>query len=332
MRAQARALVTGVVCFATACGGGLYEYSSGSTNGAARAAPPGPPPPAGEVDEFRFRTGEEEARATKAPPADLASAERMLRTEVTSARVAAEEDAAPRFGGGDWDDDEAWGAGDERAESEPLAQLDETAPDASLTPPAAAQETEAEVESDAIDTSGPLLVYTAHLVLGVYEVRATQESAIEQIRAMGGFVARQTETVLVLRVPAARFQDALAAVGPLGDLISRTIDVADVTEEFRDVAIRLRNAEAMRDRLEALLQRAENVEDALAVERELQRLTELIEVLKGRQRYLADRITLSTVILQFQPLRSGDVTQPDVFRLPFDWLDDLGLQNLLRLR
>jgi hypothetical protein len=87
----------------------------------------------------------------------------------------------------------------------------------------------------------------------------------------------------------------------------------------------------MRERLERLLARADAVEDALAIERELQRLTDVIELLKGRQRYLTDQIRFSTITIVFQAL-STEPTGPDGFTLPFDWLGELGLSNLMRLQ
>jgi hypothetical protein len=105
----------------------------------------------------------------------------------------------------------------------------------------------------------------------------------------------------------------------------------DVSEEFRDLQIRIQNSEAMRDRLEQLLRQANNVEQALQVERELERITELIETMKGRLRFLADRVAYSTITVLFQPRPRETLEDPDSFRLPFPWLDQLGLRNLLNL-
>lgn len=186
--------------------------------------------------------------------------------------------------------------------------------------------------SDAIDLSGELLVYRADFVVAVYEVERTREGLIEAARELGGFVATVRDLEVVVRVPAARFEELLARVRDSGDVLGRNVQVSDVGEEFRDLAIRVRNAEAMRERLEALLAGAQSVEEALAVERELQRITESIERMKGRQRHLADQIRYSTVSVEFRERRGPTVEQPDEFRLPFTWLRELGLANLMRLR
>jgi len=186
--------------------------------------------------------------------------------------------------------------------------------------------------TDARDDSGPLLIYTATLYMAVFEVRATQAALIERARSAGGFLFQQTDDRLVLRVPAARFEAFLEGVGELGDVLHREVQAQDVGEEFRDVAIRIRNLEVTRQRVEALLAQAANVEQALAVQRELERITTELEALRGRQRYLADRLALSTITFVFQPRPRELVEQPEIFALPFGWLDQLGLSTLLEVR
>jgi hypothetical protein len=185
--------------------------------------------------------------------------------------------------------------------------------------------------TDAVEAGGPLLIYTGDFTLGVYAVGETQERIIEAIRQLGGHVSQRNDAMLVVRVPAARFEAAIESIEQAGDVLGRNVQATDVSEEFRDLEIRIRNAEAMRDRLEQLLGRANDVTAALAIERELQRLTEYIETMKGRQRFLADRISLSTITIRFQALGT-EGSGRDGFTLPFPWLDEIGLSNLMRLQ
>ena len=178
----------------------------------------------------------------------------------------------------------------------------------------------------------PLLIYTAEIYLAVYEVAPTQKAVIQHARELGGYLARQSDQEVVVRVPAHRFTDALERVEKLGDVLHRDVQAQDVSEEYRDLSIRLRNAEVVRARLEGLLEQAKNVEDALAVQRELAKVTETIETMKGRLRFLQDRIAFSTITVRFSPREREPVGAPDVYRLPFPWLDELGLHSLLNLR
>ncbi len=293
--------------FALGCGSSSYSYESAPPSGSTITTAGGTMAPAAPAE----------------PEAEYA--------------LAADEAGYGGMAGGD-----DWGDADFEEEAMPPAQsvsdvLQEARPRVAQNAPTPspqaqqAQGGEGGEASDGVDLSGPLLIYTALFHLGVYEVTQTQDAILEQLAELDVILARRSDTELVLRVPAANFQRAVDSVEGAGDVLHREVNVQDVGEEFRDISIRLRNAEVMRTRLEALLTRADDVEDALAIERELQRLTEIIERFKGRQRYLADQIRFSTITIIFQPL-STEPTGPDGFTLPFDWLEQLGLSNLMRLR
>jgi Domain of unknown function (DUF4349) len=177
----------------------------------------------------------------------------------------------------------------------------------------------------------PLLIYQANIWLAVYEVTHVQEAVVQAARELGGYLSSMDDQSVTVRIPARRFQDGLGRVERLGDVTHRDVQATDVSEEFRDLEARLRNAEVVRERLEALLEQAVNVEEALAVHAQLTAITEAIERFKGRLRFLQDRVAFSTITVHFQP-RPRDVdTEPDSFRLPFYWLDELGLRSLLDL-
>lgn len=186
--------------------------------------------------------------------------------------------------------------------------------------------------SDAVHAGEPMLIYTAVVTMAVFEVEKVQAEVLKAIKELNGYLAEQTQNRLVIRVPSNRFRDAFSRIETLGDVLDRNIQVSDVTEQFNDIVIRIRNAEAMRDRLESLLKNAANVEEALRIERELERITEVVETMKGRLRYLSDRLAFSTITVQFQPRPVEQIQDPDAFRLPFEWLRELGLSTLLRLQ
>jgi len=180
--------------------------------------------------------------------------------------------------------------------------------------------------------SRPLLIYQADLTLAVFEVASTQDRVVALAKRLGGFLSARDDRRVVIRIPAGRFEDALEGVSGLGDVLHEDVQALDVTEEFRDLTVRLRNAEVVRERLEELLEKADDVEDALAVQRELGKVTETIERIKGRLRFLEDRLAYSTITVRFQPRRTETIDRRDAFRLPFPWLDELGLGTLLDLR
>ncbi|MFU8807393.1 MAG: DUF4349 domain-containing protein, partial [Bradymonadaceae bacterium] len=122
----------------------------------------------------------------------------------------------------------------------------------------------------------------------------------------------------------------LDELATLGDVIDLSWKAADVSEEVRDLDIRLRNAMEVRGRLQDLLLQAEKVEDALAIEAELERITLEIERILGSLRSLEDRIRYSTIEMLFRPKHTQQTVQKD-YMLPFRWLNELGVERLMRL-
>jgi hypothetical protein len=177
--------------------------------------------------------------------------------------------------------------------------------------------------------AGPLLIYTANLHVAVFESKKAIDRAEQIAKGLGGYLVRRDDTSITVRVPAGKFDGALAEMLKLGDILHRDVSVRDVTAEYFDMQVRLKNAEAVRDRLQELLKKAANVTEAIQVERELARVTGEIESMKGRLKLLRELIIFSTITLRFQPRPVESIDSR--VRLPFPWLDQLGLSNLLRL-
>src|SRR6185503_21137213 len=104
----------------------------------------------------------------------------------------------------------------------------------------------------------PLLIYTATFNLAVFETVAAIDAIEEMARKRGGYLVHRTDTFIIVRVPAPQFYDAVSEVGGLGDVLHREITVQDVTAEFRDLELRLRNLQAVRERVEKLLAQSKN--------------------------------------------------------------------------
>lgn len=174
-----------------------------------------------------------------------------------------------------------------------------------------------------------LLVYTANLQMAVYLVEPGLASVEKIAKDFGGYLSSRGDNKIEIRVPRERFNEALKAVEATGDVLHRDVQASDVTDQYVDMESRLRNAKVIRARLQALLERAQ-VKEALEIERELGRVTQEIEVLEGKLKLLRDKVAFSTITVQYAP--KAQALQKTAFALPFPWLSQLGLPNLLRLR
>jgi hypothetical protein len=176
------------------------------------------------------------------------------------------------------------------------------------------------------DTS--MLIYTARVTMAVYQVDQGLVAVEKIARDNGGYLALKKDRAITVRVPRNRFEPALAAIDKVGDVLHRDVQAQDVTDEFVDAEIRIKNARAMQVRLKTLLEKA-NVKEALEIEKEMRRVTEELELLEGKLKLLKDKIAYSTITVVFEA--RGSAIQTTRIKLPFPWLSQLGLPTLLHL-
>lgn len=197
--------------------------------------------------------------------------------------------------------------------------------------PTLAKEEAPEPPSSLEASRGPMLVYTAQLSLATFEAEAALASVEKLAKDKGGFLSKRERLAITIRVPAERFSETLHAIEKLGDVLDRNVSARDVTDEFFDMEARLRSARAIHARLLELLQKADKIEESIAIEKELGRVLQEIERLEGRLKLLRDQLAYSTITASFRPKATEIVGKTTPFRLPGAWLDQLGLGRLMRL-
>ena len=166
-----------------------------------------------------------------------------------------------------------------------------------------------------------LVVYNGAVWLVVERIADSLQQVQQRLEALGGYMQELTANSITLKVPAPRFPEAIAAVEQLGEVTKKEIKGADVTEQVRDLRIRLENSEQLRQRLLKLLEKSDKVEDTLKVEQELARVTEAVEMLKGKLQYVETQVALSTLTVHLNSaLPQREVTA----EIPFAWVYELG--------
>lgn len=217
------------------------------------------------------------------------------------------------------DNSQAWGGGASPEHDAEVAQAGGSAPGETVHP------------QDVPQAKKPLLIYRAQVVLAVFQTKETLTRIEALAKELGGYLLQRENDMIVIRIPATRFEEGLKAASGLGDEVSRQVSAEDVSEQYRDLRIRLRNAEVVRERLEALLAKAEDVKEALLVEEQLARITNTIEQIKGRLKMLDELVAFSTITVTVQSVVDTRENLKPRVTLPFPWLRELGLRHLLDL-
>ena len=157
---------------------------------------------------------------------------------------------------------------------------------------------------------GPQVVQTASLRLAVErgEFDAAIDEAGSVAAGLGGFVVSSTASqgsekrlvrgTIVVRVPSGSYDEAIEALRSLGKVEARTESGQDVSQEFVDLGARIRHLQAVESQLLTLLDRANTVAAALAVQRQLSQVQLELEQARGRLQYLDDRVAFATISLE----------------------------------
>jgi hypothetical protein len=176
-----------------------------------------------------------------------------------------------------------------------------------------------------------LLIQRGELQIEAARPEDAMAALLAATRERGGHLQSQIGTRLVVRVPAAAFDELFAFTRTLGRVLAESREANDVTDEFLDLEIRLDNARKARERLTEVLQKATTVEDILRVEAELRRLTEEIERMEGRRKVLREQVAMATLTAVFDATRPPP-PPPRRQKQPsrYEWINRVGVESMRR--
>jgi hypothetical protein len=135
---------------------------------------------------------------------------------------------------------------------------------------------------------------------GGYIVSSQSDASGEDGKIDGGTIA--------IRVPAASFSAAIADAGKLGTLKNQQIKTQDVTEEYVDLQARIINSQAKLDTFRKLFDKATSINDIVNVQQVVTAAQDELEQLKGRQRFLQEHTSYSTLTMNIREAGAATTT------------------------
>lgn len=137
---------------------------------------------------------------------------------------------------------------------------------------------------------------------GRFQIQFSKANVLAE--SLGGFVSSShvSETsgkiasgTLTIRVPANKFQTAIARLKALGKVTAEEQSGQDVTREFVDLEARLRHAKAQEAFFLKLLDQSKTIADLVQVQQQLGNIQLQIEQLQGQLQFLKDQTDFSTI-------------------------------------
>jgi hypothetical protein len=162
--------------------------------------------------------------------------------------------------------------------------------------------------TDEIETVDRKIIKEGRVRFETKDIDKTKSLIHQTVQELNGYFANDNaynysdriEHRLEIRVPANKFDLLLMKISENVDKFdNKNIDVTDVTEEFIDIAARIKTKKELKNRYAELLKQATKVEEILNIEKEMGKLQTEIESVEGRMKYLRDKIAFSTLTVTY---------------------------------
>lgn len=159
------------------------------------------------------------------------------------------------------------------------------------------------------------LIYSADLMVETTRFDEAVSAVNDLVERMGGFLENSNVTgstrygsdgsvrlvdrfaTYTLRVPAARFQEALSQAGDIGNVVQSGTQLDNVTTQFIDQEARQASLEVEEQRLLELAAQSPDVETLVALEARLSEVRYEIEAIERSLRDLQNQVDYSTIRL-----------------------------------
>jgi hypothetical protein len=98
-----------------------------------------------------------------------------------------------------------------------------------------------------------------------------------------------------IKIVPGKFDSVMAVIQEYGEVKDISVQLEDVTQQYVELDLKIKNREAELERLQKLYNQSDNVSDLIEVERELTRVETELEILKQQKQYIVSRVELSTI-------------------------------------
>jgi hypothetical protein len=149
--------------------------------------------------------------------------------------------------------------------------------------------------------NGSLIEFFSNVTMESPTPSSLASQVVQLAYSVGGYVAYQStmssSAYLVIRVPAADYQQVLSEIQGMGNVTSTTSNSNDVTVKYTDLNASLASLVVERNDLLKLIEQSTSVNSTLAIEAQLQEVNALINSVQSEILQTQRLITYSTITI-----------------------------------
>ncbi len=148
------------------------------------------------------------------------------------------------------------------------------------------------------------IIKTGYVTIEVANVTDSVDLLRNLVIAKGGYLSSSSVSEgyngrlsgsVVLRIPQAEFENALAGVKAIGTVKSVSTQGEDVTEEYIDIQAQKTSYQNQLAQYNEIMKKAVKVSDVIEIQQQIDRVQTQLDRLEGRLKYLNSRVDLSTI-------------------------------------
>jgi hypothetical protein len=164
------------------------------------------------------------------------------------------------------------------------------------------------------------IIKTADISYQVEKFEQSRKTILAIVNKYKAYVSSEDQTndgyrisnVMTIRVDAPVFDSLVDALMSESIYVEyKKISAMDVTEEYVDLTARLKSKKEVEAQYEAILKKANSINEILQVQQYLRTIREEIDSFEGRLKYMNDRVSYSTITLKFYEQLDNVSKQPD---------------------
>ena len=162
--------------------------------------------------------------------------------------------------------------------------------------------------------SSEKIIYTADIDMETLEYSDTVKAIEDKIDSCGGIISFQQEsdsnynwyiagssksgtrsmTVSVM-IPAEKYKDFISGLAEAGQVTSRSMNAENITRSYNDTQVYIQSLEKENERLLAMMDQADEMEDMLAIERRISEVSTSLSQYRSQLSVMDSQIKYSTV-------------------------------------